>query len=84
MDRLPITGPSIALTVLLYPRKETTNGFLLDLNKIFSGRMHISCDFDYFPHISEPFWIILDKFHSIFLILCDGKAKHRRIAGDGQ
>ena len=46
--------------------------------------MHISSDFVYFPHISEPFWIILDKFHSIFLILCDGKAKHRRIAGDGQ
>ena len=45
--------------------------------------MHISSDFVYFPHISELFWIILDKFHSIFLILCDGKEKHRRIARDG-
>ena len=41
--------------------------------------MHISSDFVYFPHISELFWIILDKFHSIFLILCDGKEKRRRI-----
>ena len=73
--------PSVALTVLLYPFF-STSAFLPDLSKIFSGRMHISSDFVYFPHISELFWIILDKFHSIFLILCDGKAKHRRIAGD--
>ena len=46
--------------------------------------MHISSDFVYFPHISELFWIILDKFHSIFLILCDGKAKHPVMASDGQ
>ena len=54
----------------------TTNAFWPDLSKIFSRRMHISCDFVYFPHISDLFWIILGKFHSIFLILCDGKEKH--------
>ena len=67
--------PSVALTVLLYPFF-TTSGFLSDFSQIFSGRLHISCDFVYFPHISDPFWIILDKFHSIFLILCDGKEEH--------
>ena len=54
----------------------TTNAFWPDLSKIFSRRMHISSDFDYFPHISDLFWVILGKFHSIFLILCDGKEKH--------
>ena len=54
----------------------STNAFWPDLSKIFSRRMHISSDFHYFPHISDLFWIILGKFHSIFLILCDGKEKH--------
>ena len=67
--------PSVALSVLLY-LFFTTNAFWPDLSKIFSRRVHISSDFVYFPHISELFWIILDKFHSIFLILCDGKEKH--------
>ena len=67
--------PSVALSVLLY-LFFTTNAFWPDLSKIFSRRMHISCDFNYFPHISDLFWIILGKFHSIFLILWDGKEKH--------
>ena len=67
--------PSVALSVFLY-LFFTTNAFWPDLSKIFSRRMHISSDFDYFPHISDLFWIILGKFHSIFLILCDGKEKH--------
>ena len=39
--------PSVALSVLLY-LFFTTSGFLPDLSKIFSGRMHISSDFVYF------------------------------------
>ena len=67
--------PSVALSVLLYPFLQQVV-FLPDLSRIFSGRMHISSDFVYFPHISELFRIILDKFHPIFLILCDGKEEH--------
>ena len=58
--------------------------FLPDLSRFLAEEMHISSDFVYFLGISELFWIILDKFHPIFLILRDGKEKHRRIAGDGQ
>ena len=76
---LPISGPKCPFMPFFL-----TNAFWPDLSKNFSRRMHISSDFVYFPHISELFWIILDKFHSIFLILCDGKEKRRRIAGDGQ
>ena len=44
----------------------STNGFLPDLSSFLAGE----CIF------SDLFWIILGKFHSIFLILCHGKEKH--------
>ena len=58
---MPISGPKCPFIPFFLQQ----GFFLPDLSKIFSGRMHISSDFLYFPHISELFWIILDKFHSI-------------------
>ena len=67
-DGQPISGPKCPFIPFF-----STSGFLPDLSKIFSRRMHISCDFVYFQ---TCFGKILAKFHSIFLILCDGKEKH--------
>ena len=41
--------PSVALSALLY-FFFSTSGFLPDLSKMFSGRMHISSDFVYFQN----------------------------------
>ena len=68
---LPISGPKCPFIPFFF-----NQWFFAWSEQLFSRRMHISSDFVYFPHISDLFWIILGKFHSIFLILCDGKAKH--------
>ena len=60
-DGLPISGPKCPFIPFF-----STNAFWPDLSKIFSRRMHISSDFDYFPHISDLFWIILGTFEASF------------------